>query len=245
MVQSQNEENDLRLAELMSALDSADKKSGPSETFQSIKSRIVASNTEKGKELLMLNDDLHVLEKEKNLRMRIQLEKPDKQKVATLPLFENGFCKSGDGVDAVDRQDVILLSSVVFSVLRRKSVALEPQTPAGTPEQRNVSPVPVSTNHRVPRRRYGKTLGARATQPNETEGTDRFIPPMMPKKPTKSETFDPKQSFFILKILDKGTWIGNVHVKPSADFDAVFLKYLADHCCDLSPFKSRVIKVSQ
>ena len=73
-IKCQNEDNERKMAELLSVLDTAKTKCTPAETYQFMKSRIIKSVAERDHEMKILSEKLCDLETEKNIRLRIQLE---------------------------------------------------------------------------------------------------------------------------------------------------------------------------
>ena len=70
-------------------------------------------------------------EKTNNIRVRVYLEDADNRKILTTPQLEHGFSAADCGQD----RELLLLSHLVFSILKKGNVPLKHGEPVGDSKQ--------------------------------------------------------------------------------------------------------------
>ena len=127
-INEQLEDNDLKIAHLMSSLDNVERRAiNLSALKNKIDEAMKKSDEHFDSETQIFKDE----EKTNNIRVRVYLEDADNRKIPTTPQLEHGFSAADCGQD----RELLLLSHLVFSILKKGNVPLKHGEPVGDSKQ--------------------------------------------------------------------------------------------------------------
>lgn len=180
---------------------------------------------------------------QKKIKIKVILLDDKDQPIPTIPLFENGFCAAKKRkCSASIRQDLNLLSYLVFSLLRKHKMNTKMEaTNAASPVLPipSVSQVPVSfvksttvdTKSEVSKAILEFIESETSPFPSRNPilpGPFGVVNAVIPRPVTSKFILD--QSIFIFRLFYSGVLKGEIHIQPVATFHPDFMNILGINC---------------
>lgn len=237
-----NETKDFFLSELLSIVGD----SKQDDTAETLKVKLNKSAELCEQNLLKATASASEYELCKKMRITVNLYDEEDRRIPTCSWFDDGFRllkKNGsDGLNnagALVRQDLILLSHVVFSLLRKKKVNLKSEQDASSSGQQSNLPVPSIPDSAT----IGKTLGTKLPSLFSNSPTSNLPLPSTSSITNVVETQHPKvplpvavtsfalgHSIFIMRLAQRGITKGEIHIQPVTTFHPDFMTSLGNFC---------------
>ena len=230
------EDNELKLAQLMSAMEALEKRVTKSDTFDSFKIKTEKAVQESKEEVSQIAEILKTAELESKIRLQIRLESAENKEIPTFHTLEKGYTrnlglnrhenhveqKSVTSQRPTRSPELYLLPHLVFSVLKHKNIAY---LPVKTPTESAASSV--VTN--------GSLIGSQKSQQQaaakEIPVVYAFIGTCIDVSHHKSAQPRETANILVLKIYtDYYRYIGNIHIQLSAKFTKKDIKEWRTSC---------------
>lgn len=196
-VKGQIEDNDLRMAKLMSAVYDIDKKTNGTETIEAFEKKMDQMTKDADEQIKMIARLAEIMKQEKFLRLRINLETRRKQRIPTIPLLEQGYWT--DLLRPERNHEMFLLHHLVFFILKQHLFNKGPLKPVENPS--TLLDVPKTPEFQTPALR--KPLQPQASSAMSNIST---VP---------NFTSIPSQITTGKKLILTFQDLGEVHIKPS------------------------------
>lgn len=254
---SSEDSKDFFLSELSSIIGDAN----PNDTVETLKLKLNKSTELCEQSIRVASAAASNYERCKKMRITVNLFDEENRRLPTCPFFEDGFrLMNTNGADSLAnvgqpvRQDLLLLSHVVFSLLRKQNVDLrhaqqgdcsEGATALSTKKDKSkISASPLSNSKSMLSLLDPLSDVLPSTshhQDNSIESSTRsFVALPMPLR----KEFVLGQSIFIFRLSQSGVLKSEIHVQTAAKFYPEFMKKLGKFC-HKSPqtFSTKVEKV--
>ena len=241
--EDEKDSKDFFLSELLSIVDD----SNVDDTAETLKEKLKKSVELCEQNLREAESTASEYELSKKMRIKVNIFDEEDRQIPTCSWFDDGFrLVKKDGSDGLSntgapiRQDLMLISHVVFSLLRRKKVNLKFEQQQQANSTSDQSDVPVSS---IPDSASIKTIEASAfanmflnpssclpTAPSTSgvvQQQPSKLPPLQLPGPT---TFLLGQSIFVIRLAQRGITKGEIHIQPVTTFHPDFMVMLGNFC---------------